>query len=227
VTRFVARSRHLLSLSAALSALAFAACQTDDGDADLKEDARRDPGGKADGTDICADNGWYDDDVCDTFCPLPDPDCGDTGTSCPNDDSCVYADDNVCDDGGAGSSFDVCAAGTDFSDCGFRTGDECEGGGDTCANDDSCTYANDGACDDGGEGSSFDVCTIGTDVSDCGFRSGSDCSGDASECANDDSCTWSSDGFCDDGGEGSSFSLCTLGTDITDCGFRGADVCNG
>lgn len=25
--------------------------------------------------DICADNGWYNDGECDTFCPLPDPDC--------------------------------------------------------------------------------------------------------------------------------------------------------
>ncbi len=28
------------------------------------------------GGDVCAENGWYGDFECDTFCPLPDPDCG-------------------------------------------------------------------------------------------------------------------------------------------------------
>lgn len=35
--------------------------------------------GKADnGEDFCADNNWYGDGECDTFCPQPDPDCDDT-----------------------------------------------------------------------------------------------------------------------------------------------------
>ncbi len=35
-------------------------------------------GGKADGWDLCLLNEWYNDGECDTFCPEPDPDCGET-----------------------------------------------------------------------------------------------------------------------------------------------------
>ena len=37
-----------------------------------------------------------------------------------NDNSCSYANDNICDDGGEGSSFAMCSLGTDLNDCGFR-----------------------------------------------------------------------------------------------------------
>ncbi len=43
--------------------------------------------GKADGIDNCAMLEWYDDDFCDDsygWCPLPDPDCGADGNSCPD-----------------------------------------------------------------------------------------------------------------------------------------------
>ena len=39
-------------------------------------------------------------------------------TAC--DDACGYAHDGMCDDGGAGSAFAVCALGTDCADCGAR-----------------------------------------------------------------------------------------------------------
>lgn len=45
------------------------------------------------------------------------------GSSCTKtvcDDTCSYAYDGVCDDGGEGSSFSVCDCGTDCSDCGER-----------------------------------------------------------------------------------------------------------
>jgi hypothetical protein len=42
--------------------------------------------------DICMELGWYDDHVCDTFCPEPDPDCSpcldgeQRCEGCPGDD---------------------------------------------------------------------------------------------------------------------------------------------
>ncbi|MEZ4937796.1 MAG: hypothetical protein R2799_09415 [Crocinitomicaceae bacterium] len=39
-------------------------------------------------------------------------------TKCEN--SCTYAYDGVCDDGGSGSVYSVCDFGTDCSDCGAR-----------------------------------------------------------------------------------------------------------
>jgi hypothetical protein len=41
-----------------------------------------------------------------------------TKTVCDN--TCTYAYDGVCDDGGQGSSFSVCDCGTDCFDCGER-----------------------------------------------------------------------------------------------------------
>ena len=37
------------------------------------------------------------------------------------DDSCPFANDGVCDDGGKDSLNDVCQLGTDCNDCGERT----------------------------------------------------------------------------------------------------------
>ncbi|MDA7744754.1 hypothetical protein N8911_01510 [bacterium] len=37
------------------------------------------------------------------------------------DDSCPFANDGVCDDGGKDSLHDVCQLGTDCNDCGERT----------------------------------------------------------------------------------------------------------
>ena len=51
-------------------------------------------------------------------------DCYDALTDCFADtvcsDTCIYAFDGTCDDGGSGSEYDVCAYGTDCSDCGAR-----------------------------------------------------------------------------------------------------------
>jgi subtilisin-like proprotein convertase family protein len=38
------------------------------------------------GYDVCEQNGWYNDEVCDTFCPLPDPDC----SVCVEDADCEH-----------------------------------------------------------------------------------------------------------------------------------------
>ena len=45
--------------------------------------------------------------------------------ACEN--TCEYAFDNECDDGGPGSAYSVCALGTDCSDCGSRNGAETAG----------------------------------------------------------------------------------------------------
>ncbi|RVU48848.1 hypothetical protein EA187_05310 [Lujinxingia sediminis] len=45
--------------------------------------------------------------------PEPEPVCS---------DSCQYANDGECDDGGPGAAYDVCTYGTDCSDCGSRDG---------------------------------------------------------------------------------------------------------
>ena len=41
--------------------------------------------------------------------------------ACEN--SCNFADDGVCDDGGPLASYDVCELGTDCNDCGYRNMD--------------------------------------------------------------------------------------------------------
>ena len=94
-----------------------------------------------------------------------DQDCDgiDGGMLC--DDTCNYAQDNVCDDGGTGSSFNVCTLGTDCTDCGAR--DPCT---DNCTPWNTSAYANDGSCDDGGSGAAYSLCDVGTDCGDCGSR---------------------------------------------------------
>ncbi|HJL03637.1 MAG TPA: hypothetical protein RMH85_29825 [Polyangiaceae bacterium LLY-WYZ-15_(1-7)] len=68
--------------TALVAALALVACGSD-GDpstgptSPVSKDEVADLGAADDGVDYCARYGWYDDSVCDTFCPLPDPDCGD------------------------------------------------------------------------------------------------------------------------------------------------------
>jgi hypothetical protein len=93
-------------------------------------------------------------------------------------DTCPWAFDGECDDGGPGSLYAVCALGTDCGDCGPRSGgstspdgpaDDGSGwSGGTCI--DTCTWAFDGECDDGGPGSLYAVCPLGSDCADCGPR---------------------------------------------------------
>ncbi|MCB9595107.1 MAG: hypothetical protein H6719_20485 [Sandaracinaceae bacterium] len=113
---------------------------------------------------------------------------GGTGTGtgsgtegCTN--TCRWAGDGACDDGGPGASFSVCALGTDCDDCGARTGGTTgttpeptptptspPPSSSLCTN--TCIYAGDGECDDGGPGSDYALCALGSDCDDCGSRSG-------------------------------------------------------
>lgn len=87
-------------------------------------------------------------------------------TSCSN--TCRYAFDGECDDGGPGSDYRVCSLGTDCGDCGSRGGGPPPPRPRLCTN--TCRYAFDGECDDGGAGSDYSVCSLGTDCGDCGSR---------------------------------------------------------
>ncbi|MGE0550502.1 MAG: hypothetical protein AB7O24_04870 [Kofleriaceae bacterium] len=67
----------LASLASALVWLSLAACGGDAGTESIsKEEAAGQQGKSDDGVDLCEVLGWYGDNVCDTFCPSPDPDCG-------------------------------------------------------------------------------------------------------------------------------------------------------
>lgn len=81
------------------------------------------------------------------------------GARCTN--TCQYANDDDCDDGGERSLTGLCEFGTDCNDCGSRTMVACTN---------SCQYARDGECDDGGSSSLHAVCALGTDCADCGSR---------------------------------------------------------
>lgn len=47
-------------------------------------------------------------------------------------DTCGYAGDGECDDGGPESSYDVCGYGSDCADCGFRVAPTCEAPSEPC-----------------------------------------------------------------------------------------------
>jgi hypothetical protein len=151
-------TRKLVSMFAAV-ALVAVACGAPEEEGVLeaemsKEEVRSQ--GKADwGFDVCWWFGWYGDGVCDTFCPLPDPDChgrspggsceGACGGRSPSgtcwcDDACVDWGD-CCHD-----KQDVCDAPPPppAGDC-FRTGCSSQ----VCADDDvftTCEWRPEYAC---------------------------------------------------------------------------------
>jgi|GEM_PF-6085670 len=57
---------------------------TTQGDALTKQQARALVRAGNQSGDVCQDLGWYQDGVCDEFCPMPDPDC----TQCSSDTDC-------------------------------------------------------------------------------------------------------------------------------------------
>ncbi len=130
----------------------------------------------------------------------------------PNDNSCVYANDRECDDGGPGFDTNLCLYGTDISDCGRRS----------LPNDDSCRYANDDACDDGGDDSTNNLCEYATDMTDCGIRRGPQIiiARIPWQDPKPDFCPYTKNGRCEDGGEGASGGACPYGTDDGDCAVR-------
>ena len=89
---------------AATALVTFAGCQVEPGSdsGDLAEDSitkdeARELGGKSDGVDWCERMGWYGDDICDDWCPQPDPDCGSQGKMCGGFAGFTCASDQWCD----------------------------------------------------------------------------------------------------------------------------------
>jgi hypothetical protein len=80
--------------------------------------------------------------------------------------TCRFANDRQCDDGGPGSTGSTCSLGSDCADCGPRAGVSAEGPG--CTN--TCQDRSDRECDDGGPGAMSSRCSLGTDCDDCGPR---------------------------------------------------------
>lgn len=96
--------------------------------------------------------------------------------------TCAYKNDGDCDDGGDGSEYDYCAAGTDCNDC-TRVenagGPQIDNEGNLVGIPCDCYYSSDQDCDDGGAGSDYNVCALGSDCQDCPQRTGDDLSSDA------------------------------------------------
>jgi hypothetical protein len=175
--------------------------------------------------------------------PTPTPTPTATATICF--DSCgtnnAWAGDGACDDGGPGSTHNICTFGYDCTDCGSRVDPTpappplaaAPAPTTLCFNScgDGNAWVGDGDCDDGGPGSDYALCTYGYDCIDCGPRSASGGADVPPQtyprstlCFN--SCgqgnAWVGDGDCDDGGPGSDYALCTYGYDCIDCGSRPA-----
>ena len=113
--------------------------------------------------------------------PTPSP----TTSSC-DDNTCIFAFDGDCDDGGPGADYSCCAIQTDCFDCCNRNPSRPDCPPPTPSpttnycDDNTCRYAFDGDCDDGGPGADYSCCPIQTDCFDCCDRNPSrpDCSGE-------------------------------------------------
>lgn len=73
LTRWVA----LLGVALILCACDADAPPSEGSQAPSKDEAAATGGVNAEGFDLCQLHGWYEDEVCDSFCPEPDPDCAD------------------------------------------------------------------------------------------------------------------------------------------------------
>ena len=159
-------------------------------------------------------------------------------------ETCVYASDGDCDDGGSGSEFSVCTLGTDCTDCGQRQTL------DAYLSSPSEVLSLQAQCDQAAiQTMSGAICRmVFEQVSDITVaRSTEDTSTidalsdtlAADACRQAQACqvavtsatpmccqelcavpSYTSDGYCDDGGTGSEYSLCIEGTDCADCGNR-------
>ena len=131
-------------------------------------------------------------------------------------DTCVYAGDSECDDGGHGSQYSECQLGTDCSDCGERPIDivnrtDCDGNDATHQN----TWIGDGICDDGTHGLNFNCDKFACDGGDCPCRTLYDCAGQAYD---EFFQSYLGDGYCDDGTWGLYFNCPEFDCDNGDCG---------
>lgn len=68
----------------------------DDVETVTKEEARQLSGKSDGGPDLCEENGWYGDGVCDAWCPMPDADCGEEPAACGGQEGLTCADGFAC-----------------------------------------------------------------------------------------------------------------------------------
>ena len=124
---------------------------------------------------------------------------GSTSSTSICNDSCIYANDGLCDEP------NYCSSGTDCSDCGSNQNSQTttsSGSSSTV----TCQFVNDGICDEP------TYCPVGTDTADCANQSSSASpSSSTSSTAIPDSCRYARDGYCDEP------NYCAVGTDTTDC----------
>lgn len=176
------------------------------------------------GDQYCVENGYYTrTDLYRSFLSMAsEPGGGGGGTEPPPSDpppstelctnTCPYANDGECDDGGPGSLYDVCAFGTDCGDCGPREDPSAPPppppGEDDPDKDPPPPLPDDPPSDDPPSG---DDPPPADPMDPTPPSEGGTCNND---------CPYAFDGECDDGGPGSMCRLCALGSDCADCGAR-------
>ncbi len=185
---------------AALACIFLVACGDDSDNSsrtgELTKEQARSMSGKSDkGADLCQVHNWYNDGVCDDFCPSHDDDCAATCTS--------NAD---------------CAAG-EF--CGFEAG-LCGGDGTCAARPDACIALYDPVCGCDGQtyGNACNAASAGVAVATDGECGTAACSSNA-DCAAGQACI---DGVCVIGSDEGCTSNAECGTDEF-CNFDAADAC--
>ena len=170
------------------------------------------------GDQYCVENGYYTrTDLYRSFLSMAsEPGGGGGGTTPPPEmdppppstelctNTCRYANDGECDDGGPGSLYDVCAFGTDCGDCGPRADPSAPAPPEDDPDKDPPPPLPEEPPP------SEDPPPPSEDPMDPPPSGGA--------CSND--CPWAFDGECDDGGRGSMCRLCALGSDCADCGAR-------
>jgi hypothetical protein len=118
----------------------------------------------------CLDTAWYSswigDGICDDvtdeegvdlYCTAFELDGGDCAPDAPGDycstdgctNTCGWASDGVCDDGGTGSTWDDCDLGTDCDDCGPRESPGFYDCDMDCVSSEYASWQGDGICDNG------------------------------------------------------------------------------
>jgi len=147
---FMTRMTTLLFIALATLCVACDAGTQEDADSDLKAQVRAeleaDDRKSDDTSDPCEDMGWYDDGLCDWFCPKPDSDCG------PCDyPSITCAVDEIPVDTNKTGCADVCEPNPDYrAPNQFELGELCEYE-DDCVEGAYCVKQA-GRCDDGEPG---------------------------------------------------------------------------
>lgn len=155
------------------------------------------------------------------------------------ENSCDFAGDEECDDGGDGSAYNACPPGSDCRDCGARVVERHRSPPPTPDSANSfipCEWTPSSCrvCEPHAKCLQYIYCALtGADVCEhIGAYSGM-CADAPRVCLTqcalfshcficEDTCDFNTDSECDDGGQGAEFASCPPGSDCTDCGPRGS-----